>query len=165
MLLLKGGIYMTFIGFVGMLIFYNLVFMLIYMILQFPVTYVLLPLAIRIGEDGSAKPRSKILLKLISIFNFFYNTHIFGTWAAFLCSFVIVITRSDSVSFDLLYYVIGFFSCVGAPGYMASKGEKEGNSYSEVWCILFSGISFIVFSIFPQYIWIFGWILNYTIYK
>lgn len=82
-----------------------------------------------------------------------YQIYFWGLWSAFCVSLVIKFTQKPSVTWDWLYWIMGFIWCVSPIGWLGFKEERLSQSREEVrgvqkGTMLYSLITIIAFLVF-----------------
>ena len=93
---------------------------------------------------------------------FLVNVYIISGWSAYVASQVITYSQAPGVIHIWLYFVIGFLSCYGPLGFMASKEGPEGSPSSRLF-IAIAMVAYIIFCIWPKMmVYPYGWFLNWV---
>jgi hypothetical protein len=133
---------MNFIKFVLLLLFQGFIFKWIYPFLVMPFTGLLM-LAFRKNPENPAKPNPWVWLLMAIVFA--GNAYLLWGWAAYIAHLSHSWSAAPEVTQHWLYFVIGFFGCVGP---LASMAAGETNIGTAIHFFLTS-IAFIVFCIWP----------------
>jgi len=116
----------------------------------------------------SENPPKAITIPLLGITGI-YQIYFWGFWSAFCAVMTIGFTQRPNVTWDWLYWIMGFMWCASLIGWLAYKEQQGSQSSKETQGIqrgttfysLISIATFLLFAFMPSFIQLpYGWALN-----
>ncbi|MFQ5715064.1 MAG: hypothetical protein ACE5GU_13635 [Candidatus Scalinduaceae bacterium] len=153
---------MNFIYFNGILLFAGFLAVLIFSV---GLMAFLSPIAL---FSKSGNPPKAITIPLFGIAGI-YQIYFWGFWSAFCVVMTIRFTQKPNVTWDWLYWIMGFMWCISLIGWLAHKERQESQSLKETQGIqrgttfysLIAIATFLLFAFMPSFIQLpYGWALN-----